>query len=81
MTVATRMQAVRRFFEHLEKTDVILVNPCAGIPLPRLGDRLPKAVLTEKEARALLDAPDTQTAAGHPGQGHPGNVLQHRHTA
>jgi integrase/recombinase XerD len=64
MTVATRMQAVRRFFEHLEKTDVILVNPCAGIPLPRLGSRLPKAVLTEKEARALLDAPDTQTPAG-----------------
>jgi integrase/recombinase XerD len=64
MTVATRLQAVRRFFEHLEATDVILVNPCAGIPLPRQGDRLPKAVLTEREARALLDAPDTQTPAG-----------------
>jgi integrase/recombinase XerD len=64
MTVVSRMQAVRRFFEHLEATDVILVNPCAGIPLPRLGKRLPKAVLTEKEAKALLDAPDTQTPAG-----------------
>ncbi len=64
MTVATRMQAVRRLFEHLEATDVILVNPCAGILLPRLGDRLPKAVLTQKEARALLDMPDTQTGLG-----------------
>ena len=64
MTVVSRMQAVRRFFEHLEATDVILVNPCAGIPLPRLGDRLPKTVLTEKEARAVLDAPDTQTGPG-----------------
>ena len=58
------MQALRRFFEHLETTDVILVNPCADIPLPRLGQRLPKAVLTQQEARALLDAPDTQTAVG-----------------
>lgn len=64
MTVATHMQAVRRFFEHLEKTSVILVNPCDGIPVPRQGDRLPKAVLTEKEAKVLLDAPDTQTPAG-----------------
>jgi integrase/recombinase XerD len=64
MTVASRMQAVRRFFEHLEKTDAILVNPCPGIPLPRMGSRLPKTVLTEKEARVLLDAPNTQTGHG-----------------
>jgi integrase/recombinase XerD len=64
MTVVSRMQAVRRFFEHLEATGVILVNPCPGIPLPRIGDRLPKTVLTEKEAGAVLDAPDTQTGPG-----------------
>ena len=32
--------------------------------MPRQGDRLPKTILTEKEAKALLDAPDTQTAVG-----------------
>ena len=32
MTVTSHIQAVRRFFEHLEATDAILVNPCAGIP-------------------------------------------------
>jgi integrase/recombinase XerD len=64
MTVVSRMQAVRRFFEHLEVTGVILVNPCPGIPLPRIGNRLPKTVLTEKEAGAVLDAPDTQTGPG-----------------
>ena len=64
MTVVSRMQALRRFFEHLETTDVILVNPCVGILLPRLGQRLPKAVLTEQEAKALLNMPDTQTAVG-----------------
>ena len=42
MTVVSRMQAVRRFFEHLEATGVILVNPCPGIPLPRIGTACPK---------------------------------------
>ena len=64
MTVVSRMQALRRFFEHLETTDVILVNPCVGIPLPKLGPRLPKAVLTEQEAKTLLEAPDTRTLVG-----------------
>lgn len=64
LTVVSRMQTVRRFCEHLEATDIILINPCTGIPLPRLGDRLPKAVLTEKEAMALLNMPDTQTGVG-----------------
>jgi site-specific recombinase XerD len=63
-TVHVHLQALRRFFEHLETTDVILVNPCAGIMLPKLASRLPKVVLTQDEARALLDAPDTQTKIG-----------------
>jgi len=63
-TVQVHLQALRRFFEHLETTDVILVNPCAGITLPKLASRLPKVVLTQGEARALLDAPDTQTKTG-----------------
>jgi integrase/recombinase XerD len=63
-TQHVRLQALRRFFEHLESTDVILVNPCAGITLPKLASRLPKVVLTQGEARALLDAPDTQTKIG-----------------
>ena len=63
-TVQVHLQALRRFFEHLETTDVILVNPCAGIMLPKLASRLPKVVLTQGEARALLDAPDTQTKIG-----------------
>jgi integrase/recombinase XerD len=56
--------ALRRFFEHLESTDAVLVNPCAGILLPKLEDRLPRNVLTPGEAQALLDAPDTQHPKG-----------------
>jgi integrase/recombinase XerD len=63
-TRVARLQAVRRFFEHLEKTDVLLVNPCAGMMLPKIEKRLPRNVLTPEEARALLNAPNTQTKIG-----------------
>ena len=63
-TIATRLQALRRFFEYLENADMILINPCAGLTLPKLGDRLPKTILTPNEAKALLNAPDTQTRIG-----------------
>jgi integrase/recombinase XerD len=63
-TVIAHMQAVRRFCEHLERTDIILVNPCSGVLLPKTGRQLPKVILTEAEARALLDAPDMQTKVG-----------------
>ena len=55
---------MRRFFEHLEKTDVLLVNPCAGMLLPKIEKRLPRNVLTPEEAKALLNAPNTQTKIG-----------------
>ena len=32
-------------------------------------------MLTPAEVRAVLDAPDTHTPKGTPGQGHVGNVL------
>jgi len=63
-TVHVRLIALRRFFEHVETTDAILVNPCVGLKLPTLPSRLPKTVLTPGEARAVLDAPDTQTPIG-----------------
>src|SRR6266699_2558535 len=49
---------------HLEATVVILVNPCAGLALPRLADRLPRRILTPREVHQLLNAPDTQTRSG-----------------
>ena len=61
---SVRLISLRRFFEHLEITDAILVNPCVGLKLPHLPQKLPKAVLTPGEARAVLDAPDTQTRTG-----------------
>ena len=45
-TVTTRLQALRRFCEHLKAIDMVLVNPCNGLQLPKFADRLPKAILT-----------------------------------
>lgn len=63
-TVHVHLISLRRFFEHLEKTDALLVNPCEGVPLPKLEDRLPRNVLTPDEARRILDAPDASTKKG-----------------
>ncbi len=56
--------ALRRFFEHLEATDLILVNPCVGLVLPKLEDRLPRNVLTPEEATKILNTPDPETSLG-----------------
>jgi integrase/recombinase XerD len=63
-TRVARLQGLKRFFEHLEATDAMLVNPCLGLTLPRVGRRLPRVVLSREEARRILDAPDTQTKTG-----------------
>lgn len=58
------LQAVRRFFEHLERTDQVLINPCLGLLLPKVGQRLPRQILTREESCRILDAPNTQTKRG-----------------
>ena len=63
-TRCAHLAALRAFFAHLERTDSILVNPCADLVLPRLARRLPRGVLTPAEARRVLDAPDVQTRTG-----------------
>jgi integrase/recombinase XerD len=63
-TRCAHLASVRAFFDHLERTDAILVNPCADLILPRIAKRLPRGVLTPEEARRVLDAPDVQTRSG-----------------
>jgi integrase/recombinase XerD len=63
-TVHVKMRSVRRFYDWLEKTGKILLNPTAGFRLPKLQDRLPRDVLTAAEVRRLLDAPDTSHRKG-----------------
>jgi integrase/recombinase XerD len=63
-TAHVHLISLRRFFEHLEKTDALLVNPCEGVPLPKMEDRLPRNILTPEEVKRILDAPDTKTKKG-----------------
>jgi integrase/recombinase XerD len=63
-TLHAKLITLRRFFEYLESNDAILVNPCLGLVLPKLEDRLPRNVLSQAEARRLLAAPDTQSKKG-----------------
>lgn len=63
-TVHVHLIALRRLFDHLENADAILVNPCAGLRLPKRGDRLPRTVLTLPQVKAILKQPDTQTPKG-----------------
>ena len=63
-TRRVHLSALRAFFAHLERTDAILVNPCAGLVLPRLARRLPRGVLTREEARRVLATPEVRTKKG-----------------
>ena len=62
-TVARRLSALRRFYQHLEREGRIRGNPCDRIDAPRLGRPLP-GVLTEQEVERLLVAPDVEAALG-----------------
>ena len=63
-TILGRLQAVRRFFDHLEATQVVLLNPCSGREPPKVPYRLPKAMLTVDEAKRVLETPDATTRVG-----------------
>ncbi len=63
-SVQSHLQTIKRFYEHLERTDTILINPCGSLVMPRLGKKLPENVLTKEEAKQLLNAPNTQTRIG-----------------
>jgi site-specific recombinase XerD len=57
-TVRHHMSSLRQFFAQLENTDEVLLNPTAGVPLPKWERRLPKRILKPSEVRRLLNAPD-----------------------
>lgn len=60
----TRVTPLRAFFKWLARQNHILYNPASDLELPRLERRLPKHVLTIKEAETVLAQPDLGTATG-----------------
>lgn len=63
-TILSRLQAVRRFFDHLETIQAVLMNPCVRQPPIKIPERLPKTVLTIEEAQRLLETLDCQNQVG-----------------
>jgi len=59
-----RITPIRAWFKWLAKQNFILYNPASDLDLPRLDKRLPRHVLTIKEAETVLAVPDLETATG-----------------
>lgn len=55
---------IRAWFKWLAKQNHILYNPASDLDLPRLDRRLPRNVLTVKEAEAVLAVPDIEVPTG-----------------
>jgi len=60
---ASYLGTIRRFFSFLEGRSVILRNPTRTLPLPRVR-RLPRAILSEGQARRLMNAPSPWSVMG-----------------
>jgi len=59
-----RLAAVKALCQWLARQRLVLYNPAAELELPRLGQRLPRAVLSAAEAETLLNTPDVATPLG-----------------
>lgn len=59
-----RLIPIGLWFKWMAREAVIPFNPASELELPRLGLRLPKAILTAKEAETVLAVPNIQTTTG-----------------
>lgn len=63
-TQQQRIIPIRHWLQWLVKQGHLLYSPAADLELPRAGMRLPKAILTAKEAEAVLAVPNLETPVG-----------------
>jgi len=59
-----RVVPLRHWFSWLVKQGHLLYNPASDLDLPRLEKRLPRAILTAKEAEMVLAMPDLGNSLG-----------------
>jgi len=60
----SRIIPLRHWFSWLVKKGHLLYSPAADLELPRLEKRLPKAILTAREAETVIAVPDVGNAIG-----------------
>lgn len=63
-TIAIKVRSLKRFFEYLEETNHIFINPAEFIREPKKVRGLPRNILTPAEARRILDQPNLGTLKG-----------------
>ena len=63
-TIILKVRSIKRFFEFLEKVNIIFINPAESIPEPKKPKNLPKEILTPKEVKKILDQPNLSTLMG-----------------
>ena len=59
-----RLLSIRAWFRWLARNDHILHNPASELELPKLGHRLPKHVLSQREAEAVINGTDAADPLG-----------------
>lgn len=64
-TIHYRLTGVKDFFKWLSQNMIVLDDPAADLELPQFTHTLPQTILTQAEARRLLDAPDLRSPIGY----------------
>lgn len=64
-TILHRLNGIQVFFRWITSEGLILSNPTDDLELPRLPEKLPQTILTQEDARKLLDAPDLRSPIGY----------------
>jgi integrase/recombinase XerD len=60
----SHLSSIRAWFKWLAKHNYTLFNPASELEMPKIGHRLPKAVLNQQEAEAVLAVPNITDPCG-----------------
>ncbi|MBY0573689.1 MAG: site-specific tyrosine recombinase XerC [Undibacterium sp.] len=63
-TQRSRVTSISSYFTWLAKQNHVLYNPASDLDMPRMGQRLPKHILSIKEIETILALPDLGTGLG-----------------
>jgi len=65
VTIVGRLCVLNNFFEYLKKRGYILIDPMFGYELPKLGDPIPRDIMTQSEIKLISEQPDIKTLIGY----------------
>ncbi|MDX6768953.1 MAG: tyrosine-type recombinase/integrase [Elusimicrobiota bacterium] len=60
-----RILGVRKFFQWAADHGLVLYDPAQDLEMPRVHSQLPQTIVTQQEARRILDAPDLTSPLGY----------------